>query len=170
MVDELALVGHPFTSNDSLTYVLNSLGQEYNSLGSIIISRQICLIGELYLLLLNIESMINQHHITIKVDASVIMVTKLPFYSHYHPTKNYPSFNQARGNTYHGKGRGGCSTNCDQTYMLLLFIRYASNRVITHLSVIIVLISLTRINPNINNLKLSLLPNIHMQILSGILI
>jgi hypothetical protein len=37
--DELALVGQPLTADDIITYVLVGLGQEYDSLASIITSR-----------------------------------------------------------------------------------------------------------------------------------
>jgi hypothetical protein len=53
-------------------------------------------------------------------------------------------------------------------YITLLFVRYASNRVIMHLNAIIVLISLTRINPNNVHLMLFLLPDITMLLMSGI--
>jgi hypothetical protein len=53
-------------------------------------------------------------------------------------------------------------------HITLLFVRHASNRVIMHLNAIIILISLTKINPNIAHLMLFLLPDITMLIMSGI--
>jgi hypothetical protein len=52
-------------------------------------------------------------------------------------------------------------------HITLLFVRYTSNRVIMHLNAIIVLISLTRINPNNVHLILFLLPDITMLLMSG---
>jgi hypothetical protein len=39
MADELALAGQPLITDDIITYVLAGLGQEYDSLASIITSR-----------------------------------------------------------------------------------------------------------------------------------
>ena len=63
LADELALVGQPLTADDIITYVLAGLGQEYDSLASIITSRlDSVTLEELYSLLLISESRINHNN------------------------------------------------------------------------------------------------------------
>ena len=63
MVDELALARQPLTSDDIITYVLVGLGQDYDSLASIITSRlDPVSLKELYSLLLIYESWINHNN------------------------------------------------------------------------------------------------------------
>ena len=107
MADELALAGQPLKTDETLTYILAGLGQEYDSLVSTITSRpEAVTLEELYSLLLITESRINHHHDSINVVASVNMVTRHNS-SQSRPINNWNPSNQSRGNYFRGRGRGG---------------------------------------------------------------
>jgi hypothetical protein len=72
MADKLALVGQPLIADDIITYVLMGLGQEYDSLASIITSHSdLVTLEELYSLLLICESRINYNNQPLQATALV---------------------------------------------------------------------------------------------------
>ena len=88
LADELALAGQPLTANDIITYVLARLGQEYDSLASIITSRSdFVTLKELYSLLLISESRINHNNQPLQATPLVNVATKHPL---HHPSSFAP--------------------------------------------------------------------------------
>lgn len=79
MAHELALAGQPFKNDDIITYVLASLGQEYDSLASTITSRvDPITLEELYSLLLICKSWINHNNQPLQIAVSANMATIQP--------------------------------------------------------------------------------------------
>jgi hypothetical protein len=108
LADELALAGQPLTADDIITYVLARLGQEYDSLASIITSRSDSVtLEELYSLLLISESRINHNNQPLQATPLVNEATKHPL---HHPSSSFPIHanfhNPNRGTDfYRGRGR-----------------------------------------------------------------
>jgi len=108
LADELALAGQPLTADDIITYVLARLGQEYDSLASIITSRSDSVtLEELYSLLLISESRINYNNQPLQATPLVNEATKHPL---HHPSSSFPIHanfhNPNRGTDfYRGRGR-----------------------------------------------------------------
>jgi len=111
MADELALARQPLIADDIITYVLSGLGQEYDSLASIITSRfDLVTLEELYSLLLIYESRINHNNQPLQATALVNVATKHPLQPHpssSHMTAKFHHSNRSH-EFYHGRGHCPC--------------------------------------------------------------
>nr|TKR65777.1 hypothetical protein D5086_0000318010 [Populus alba] len=117
LADELAFAGQPLTADDIITYVLAGLGQEYDSLASIITSRSdFVTLEELYSVLLISESRINHNNQPLQATPSVNVATR---HSLPHPSSSSPihaNFHAPNHGSdfYHGRGR--CSRFSPHNY------------------------------------------------------
>jgi hypothetical protein len=111
MADKLALVGQPLIADDIITYVLMGLGQEYDSLASIITSHSdLVTLEELYSLLLICESRINYNNQPLQATALVNVATKHPLQPHpssSHMTAKFHHSNRSH-EFYCGRGHRPC--------------------------------------------------------------
>jgi len=108
LVDELALAGQPLTADHIITYMLAGLGQEYDSLASIITSRSDSVtLEELYSLLLISESRINHNNQPLQATPLVNVATKHPLHHPSSASSIHANFHNPNLETdfYRGRGR-----------------------------------------------------------------
>ncbi|KAA8519085.1 hypothetical protein F0562_013341 [Nyssa sinensis] len=108
LTDELAIAGQAMSIDDIITYVLVGLGSEYDSLVTMVSSRDTTTLEDLYSLLLTVEARINHNQQALSLPiAAANLATRQPFSSSTGRGRGTFSSNNNRGQgRSNGRGRG----------------------------------------------------------------